>query len=58
VDLIDAWLEDFDGNRINLEDREKPRVSSNSHELAWKPAWQKGCRHVCRLRLRPITQSA
>ena len=55
--LVDSWLEDFDGNRIELDDRERPRISTNAHELTWKPTWQKGARHICRLRLRSITQS-
>lgn len=52
--VVDAWLIDFDGTRVELGAADRPSVSASGHQLAWSPQWRKGARHICRFRLIPV----
>jgi hypothetical protein len=51
IELLDAWVEEFDGTRVSVEQRNGPEVEA-SRSIRWHPEWKRGGRHVIRYRVR------
>lgn len=57
IEVLGAWIEDFDGTRINVERDEMPKLSVDRTVLEWRLIWRTGARHGCRYRLNRFTSA-
>jgi hypothetical protein len=51
INIIDNWLEDSDGRRIELSGADRPVVEQSGQMLTWQPYYRKRASFICRYKL-------